>query len=164
MFDRIESLDQKLLIGRFKQMSYDNNQTASLWQGFMPLKKQISNLKSTKLYAMQVYSEKPDFRNADPSVVFTKWAAVEVCDHSIIPENLHPYVLEGGLYAVFIHRGTPDQFQKTFDYIFLHWLPQSGYEMDHREHFELLPNNYKPDDPEAKEEIWIPIVLKPNES
>jgi len=160
MFDRIETLDHTLLLGRYKQMSYINNQTAALWQGFMPLKKKISNLKSKNLYAMQVYAEKPNFINFDPSVKFIKWAAAEVNDHSNIPENLYPYVIEGGLYAIFIHRGTPDQFQQTFGYIFTHWLPKSAYEMDHREHFELLPNNYRPDDPEATEEIWVPIISK----
>ncbi len=47
MFDRIETLERTLLLGRYKQMSYLDNQTAALWQGFMPLKKNISNLKST---------------------------------------------------------------------------------------------------------------------
>ena len=41
MFDRIETLERTLLLGRYKQMSYLDNQTAALWQGFMPLKKKF---------------------------------------------------------------------------------------------------------------------------
>ena len=42
-------------------------------------------------------------------------------------------------------------------HIFGRWLPQSEYELDDREHFELLPEGYSPVDPEAEEEVWIPI-------
>lgn len=45
----------------------------------------------------------------------------------------------------------------TFGYIFGTWLPNSGYIMDDRPHFEILGAKYKNNDPESEEEIWIPI-------
>jgi AraC family transcriptional regulator len=160
MFDRIENLHQKFLVGKSVRMSYLNNQTAQLWGGFMPTKKQISGILTAEFYSMQVYDKKPDFHNFDPSVLFTKWAAVEVSDDFNVPEGLHSYVFHGGLYAVFIHKGTAKEFQRTFGYIFEQWLPNSLYDIDDREHFEMLPPNYRPDDPNAIEEVWIPIILK----
>jgi len=109
---------------------------------------------------MQVYDTYTDAHSFKPSTEFAKWAAVEVVDHINLPEGLSPYVLQGGLYAVFIHKGTPEQFKITFEYIFQQWFPNSGYKLDHREHFELLPENYRPDNPEAVEEIWIPVAVK----
>ena len=63
-------------------------------------------------------------------------------------------------YAVFIHKGTPQDFPKTFAYIFENWIPNSKYKVDSREHFELIPETYRPDDSNAKEEVWIPILEK----
>lgn len=44
-----------------------------------------------------------------------------------------------------------------FRYIFGTWLPASGYVLDDRPHFEVLGPGYRPDDPEAEEDIFIPI-------
>ena len=160
MFDRIEKLEKKLLCGRSLEMSFADNKTYELWSAFMPLRKTISNAVSTDLYSMQLYGETLDYSNINPMQTFTKWAAIEVKDHSKIPEELFPYVLHEGLYAVFIHVGTPQDFPKTFGYIFEEWIPNSEYEVDAREHFELIPKTYRPDDPMAKEEVWIPILEK----
>lgn len=160
MFDSIRELQKTLLVGSFLQMSWIENHTSELWSGFMPQRKRILNSRGTNLFSMQVYQHKPDFMKFDPAMPFTKWAAVEVRDHQHIPKGLHPYVIKGGLYAVFNHRGTPQQFPKTFDYIFSKWFPESDYDPDHREHFEVLPEHYRPNDPEATEEVWVPITVK----
>jgi AraC family transcriptional regulator len=68
--------------------------------------------------------------------------------------------LPEGLYAVFLHRGPATTGPKTFEYIFQTWLPASEYFLDHRPHFEILGTNYKNDDPDSEEEIWIPVKPK----
>jgi len=163
MFKKIIELEQTFLLGKSMRMSINENQTQILWQKFMPMKRHIKNISSTDFYSMQIYDHLHEFENFDPAVVFTKWAAVEVKNLSEIPEGLDSHVLQGGLYAVFVHRGRPEQFPATFAYIFQQWLPNSIYQLDHREQFELLPENYRPDDPDAIEEVWIPIILKPNQ-
>ena len=162
MFKKIQHLEQKILCGLDIEMSIANNLTHQLWSSFMPLKKTIKNIVSTDLYSMQVYKKGTDFKSIQPTTVFTKWAAVEVSNHSEITDKLRPYVLNSGLYAVFIHKGTPKDFHKTFGYIFNQWLPNAPYDIDDREHFELLSENYRPDDPMAEEEIWIPVKEKTN--
>ena len=160
MLKGIIHLEEKKLCGLSQRMSMLKNTTEQLWQTFMPLRKHIVDIKSPELISMQLYDKKSNADNFKPSTEFTKWAAVEVSDHINIPDGLFPYVLQGGLYAVFLHKGTPEKFKITFEYIFQQWLPNSGYELDNREHFELLPENYRPDDPEAIEEIWIPVLSK----
>jgi len=161
LFHSIKQLERTYLCGLSQKMSVENDLTEELWRRFMPERKRISNPVGTDLFSMQVYDIKPDFVHFDPSSDFTKWAAIEVSDHLHVPKGLYPYVLNGGLYAVFIHQGTPQQFRNTFSYIFEHWIPASEYELDHREHFERLPLDYSPFDPEAKEEVWVPIKRKP---
>ncbi len=70
--------------------------------------------------------------------------------------GMESYELEGGLYAVFTHLG-PATDLSTVMYIFQDWLPLSDYVLDDREHFEVLPQGYKPTDPNAREEFWIPV-------
>ena len=57
---------------------------------------------------------------------------------------------------IFDHKGSSSD-HSIFEYIFSKWLPASKYEVDDRPHFEVLGLNYKNNDPESEEEIWIPI-------
>lgn len=84
----------------------------------------------------------------------------EVSNLSIIPEGMEPFVLKGGLYAVFNYKGNQQQAAAAFQYIFGTWLPASHYTVDNRPHFEILGDKYKNGDPDSEEEIWIPIKYK----
>ena len=92
-----------------------------------------------------------------PATPYTKWAAAEVSEGSPIPAGMAAYTIPSGLYAVFTYRGTAAAFGPVAGYIFGTWLPQSGYVLDARPQFDLLPPGYRPDDPAAEETIWVPI-------
>lgn len=142
------------------RMSLADNKTVELWRTFMPRRKEILAVHDSLLYSMQVYEPSMDFKTFNPNTVFDKWAAVEVDTFNAIPDGMESYLLTGGLYAVFIHKGPPSAFQKTFEYIFQQWLPNSNYQLDNREHFELLGDKYKNNEPDSEEEVWIPIRPK----
>lgn len=132
--------------------------TRELWQRFRPMCNHISNRTDDRFYSVNNYSALEKFSQLTPQTVFEKWATVEVTGFDELPPELEALRLPGGLYAVFIHRGLPSDFPKTARYIFGEWLPASGYRPDHRPHFEILPADYRPDDPLAEEEVWIPII------
>ncbi|WP_158977544.1 GyrI-like domain-containing protein [Cellulophaga sp. L1A9] len=159
---RIETLLDKKLVGKQRTMSFNNDSTAALWGSFMPHKKLILNTKGSDLFSLQKYPKVFNYQDFDPNALYLKWAAIEVTHFDLVPNSLETYTLKGGLYAVFKHVGTAMEFRKTFDAIFLEWLPNSEYEIDDREHFELLGAKYSNTDPnsESEEEIWIPIRLK----
>lgn len=106
---------------------------------------------------MQVYDDTSYFENFNPGTVFEKWAAAEVSDFEVIPTGMEKFILPGGLYAVFLHKGGAGTGDRTFQYIFGSWLPGSDYVFDHRPHFEILGEKYKNNDPDSEEEVWIPI-------
>ncbi len=85
---------------------------------------------------------------------------VEVSEYSSLPDGMEALILPAGEYAVFIHRGPASEGYKTFGYIFNRWLPDSGFEIDSRPHFEVLGDRYINDSPLSEEEIWIPIRQK----
>ncbi|WP_436518067.1 GyrI-like domain-containing protein [Ekhidna sp. To15] len=83
------------------------------------------------------------FNNFNPNTEFAKWAAVEVANFDDIPKGMNSYVLNGGVYAVFLHNGSTQEFPRTMQFILEEWLPNSNYVLDDREHFELLSEKYK---------------------
>lgn len=155
---RFEIIPEKKLIGKWIRMSLTENRTVELWRSFMPERKKISNIVSSDLLSMQVYDTDYNFHNFDPGKAFDKWAVMEVTDIETIPEGMEAFILTGGLYAVFMHKGPASSGEKTFRYIFETWLPRSGYKIDYRPHFEILGEKYKHEDPSSEEEIWIPVT------
>jgi AraC family transcriptional regulator len=157
MFLRFETLPEKKLIGKSMRMSLSENKTAELWRSFMSRVKDIKNTISPDLYSIQVYDRAPNFKDFNPGTQFKKCATIEVFDFSHIPENMETFILPAGLYAVFLHKGAAKAFQKTFQFIFSEWFPNSKYHIDQRPHFELLDAKYKNNSPDSQEEVWIPI-------
>ncbi|CQR74753.1 Bacterial transcription activator, effector binding domain [Sporomusa ovata DSM 2662] len=160
MKNRIETIGKKFLVGKRREMSYINDQTLELWKSFMIDRKQIQNRVDLSYYSMQIYHILFDYASFNPTVNFTKWAAVEVIDHDHIPSQMDGYIIQGGTYAVFTHVGPASTFVASLKFIHEIWLPESKYTLDDREHFEILEEGYNPLDENATEEIWIPITLK----
>lgn len=158
MKPRIENLAPKKLIGKSLIMSLSQDKTFELWHSFMPRRKEIKNNIGTEFYSMQVYDHLY-FKDFNPNTIFEKWATVEVTDFEAVPNKMKTFILNGGQYAVFFHKGI-DNAHDTFEYIFTTWLPNSDYEIDDRPHFEIFGEKYKINDPNSEEEIWIPIKMK----
>lgn len=157
MTPKIVTIAPKKLIGFSIEMSLLDNKTFSIFSQLMPRLKEIKNPKSADIFCIQVYE--PDyFTNFTPETLFTKWAAVEVKDFSTIPDGFEKLELTGEKYAVFLYKGTSEMFSETAQYIYGEWLPNSGFQLDNRPHFEIMGDNYLGhENPESEEEIWIPI-------
>ena len=158
MTPKIVTIPAKKLIGYSVEMSLLDNQTQTIWQLFMPRLKEIKNAVSADLFSLQNY---PDdyFTNFTPETIFTKWAAVEVKNFENIPEGFEKLEIPSGKYAVFLHKGNTEMFAKTAQYIYTEWLPNSGFQLDNKPHFEVLGDNYLGhENPESEEEVWIPII------
>ena len=159
MTPRIETLKEKKLIGKRLKMSLTKNRTGELWSGFSPEIKRIQNPCNNEKISMQIYGS-GYFEQFNPDDEFEKWASIEVKDFNNIPKGLESFLLKAGLYAIFYYRG-PGNDRAVFHYIFTEWLPNSGYLLDKRPHFEILGDKYKNNDPDSEEEIWIPVRKKP---
>lgn len=159
MEPRITLLTEKKLIGIRSSTSLAADKTADLWKGFMAERKKIQNPIGTTLYSINCYPVNY-FSNFNPEISFDKWAAIEVGNFSEMPSSLQQFILPGGLYAVFLHKGTGSD-HSIFKYIYTQWLPASKkYALDNRPHFEELGEKYKNNSPDSEEYIWIPIYPK----
>ncbi len=155
MFLRTEIFPRTFLAGNSLQMSFAQNRTFELWSGFMPNRKKLDNIRESKLFNIQVFPDDFDFFNATKE--FSRWAAVEVNPKAEIPEGFQSVEIPEGKYAVFLHVGAAQTAHVTLGYIFNQWLPNSGFELDRRPHFEIMGEKYKNNDPNSEEEIYIPI-------
>lgn len=159
MIPRIETIDEKKLVGKRLKMSFANYNVHELWKSFMPRQKEITNRLTNDLISMVIY--KPNhFTDFRPTNEFERWATVEVSNFHNLPIDLETFVIPNGKYAVFLHKGDTQEFAKTFQFILTTWLPSSDYVLDNRPHFEVLGDKYKNNDPNSEEEIWIPIKTK----
>jgi AraC family transcriptional regulator len=160
MYQRIETISEKKLIGKRLRTSFSNDKTKELWQSFMPRRKEILNSLSSDLISLQIYDESFGISEFNPNNEFEKWALSEVLDFDNMPENMEGFTLMEGLYAVFLHKNAISTPEKTFGFIYGAWIPNSEYELDNRPHFEVLGEKYRNNDISSEEEIWIPIRLK----
>jgi AraC family transcriptional regulator len=155
MKPRIETSNEKKLIGQRLTMSFANSKVGELWKNFMPKRKEITNNLTRDLVAMTVY-KRTHFADFKLTNEFEKWATVEVENFDNVPKEMETYTLPGGLYGVFDYKGLNTD-NSIYQYIFGTWLPTSNYDLDDRPHFEILGDKYKNNDPTSEEEIWIPI-------
>lgn len=158
MNPRIKILKEKKLIGYCLKMSLTQNKTGQLWGQFGPRIKEIKNRVSEDKISMQIF-DPSYYSNFNPENEFEKWATVEVEDFKSIPNNMQAFTLQEGMYAVFDYKGSSSD-HSIFQYIFWKWLPKSPYQIDDRPHFEVLGKNYKNNDPNSEEAIWVPIKEK----
>ena len=159
MFLRIEDIDERNLVGIKIRTSIAENANRELWQRFKPLARNIRGRASTDFYSVEEFDAATSFESFTPETQFEKWAAVDVSNLNDVPDEMETLTLSGK-YAVFLHAGLASEFPATSGYIFGEWIPASEYAVDQRPHFEIMTADYRSDDPEAKEEIWVPIKSK----
>jgi AraC family transcriptional regulator len=141
-------------------MSYQHNTTVDLWGKFMPVSQNIRHRKGRQWYSVEVY---PDsfFSVFNPVQTFEKWAAVAVVKSApTLPEEMEELIIDEGDYAVFTYRGSSGDAHHMYRYIYSEWIPQSDFDLDNRPHFALMGPEYKKEDPDSQEELWIPIRKK----
>lgn len=156
MISSIELISEKKLIGKRMTMSLADYQIASLWQSFMPHRKEITHALSKDLISLAVYSP-THFTQFNPGNTFEKWAAVEVANFDQVPNGMETFIVPAGRYAVFHYKGSSAESFAFFQSIFSDWLPNAGYAPDDRPHFEVLGENYRNNDPSSEEEILVPV-------
>lgn len=161
MEPRIVEVAERKLVGMKTETRLIDNQIPRLWQTFMPQRSTIKNGLLTGFFAVHERDSGVNFENFTPATLYTSWATIEVSDQEQIPEGMEARQLSGGLYAIFIHKGPAQNFKATMDFIYGQWLPNSAYEIDDRDQFEIMAEDYLgPNHPEAEEEVWVPIRLR----
>ena len=154
----IKTIPEKIIIGLHEAMSLSDDKTMKLWRTFGPRKKEIVDASCLGSYSIQIYDERFMKGEFSPATLFDKWAGMEVKNTLEVPEGMEVLIIAAGTWAVFQYQGVTSEFYKMAQYIYQEWLPNSGYQLDNRPHFEYMAPDYLGAmHPEAREEVWIPI-------
>ena len=154
---KLIKLDAQRIIGLSRVMSFADDKTSLLWQSFMPRRREIEHTKNVDFISLQLYPEKFMSSGFNVHLLFEKWAAVAVSENAVPPEGMKELTIPEGMYAIFDHQGPANEFQRTTNYIYNKWLPDSDFILDNRPHYEVLPDGYNPRDDDATEQVFIPI-------
>lgn len=158
MEPKIVTLQERQLVGMCITTTISFDDTKKMWGEFVSRQGEIHDKTAPEYYSIQVYPEGLKFKDFTEETKFERWAAVEVDDLDNVPAGMKSKILAGGLYATFTHKGPVKTFVETSNYIYGTWLPNSGYELDHRAHFEKLGKKYYgPDHPDSEEDLFVPI-------
>jgi len=157
---KLQTIDAKKIAGMSILTSPAKSQAPIIWRKFMPRRGELKGPENDVYYSIQDYPNTYSFASFDPQAEFTTWAAKEVDDHHNFPQDIETTLIKGGLYATWIHHGTVDSFSQNMGHFFISWLPKSGYMLDlSRKHFERLGKDFLgPQNPDSKEEVFIPII------
>lgn len=156
----LQNIDAKHMAGMCISTSPANSQAHLVWKEFMPRRKSLDGPEDDIFYSLQEYPSDYPWDRFDPNISFTTWAAKEVNNYNSVKDGFKTTMIKGGLYAVFIHKGTAASISESLAYFHMQWLPSSGFMLDKtRKHFEKLGKAYLgPMNPESQEEVYIPIL------
>ncbi|MCB0760399.1 MAG: GyrI-like domain-containing protein [Flavobacteriales bacterium] len=154
---RIVHAPARILAGLHIRQTTRTDQTVKLWQQFGPRIPLFHNRIGGELFSVQIIDRGVSFSDFDLDTPFGKWAAVQVQDEKV-PSDIDILHVPAGMYAVFMYLGLPQGIHAFLTEIFTQWMPAYGYQFDFRPQFEIMPPNYSPTNPDAQEEVWIPIT------
>ena len=157
---RIIDLAATRLVARSVTMSFAQDKTQELWQGFAPLIKTIQHREDADRYSVQVYPNADFFKDFKPQREFKKYAAVKVSEYDELAADLEKLTIPQGRYAVFDYIGKPSEATETFRYMLKQWLANSNYILANRPHLAVMGPAYKGEQPDSEEELLIPVQLK----
>lgn len=104
MTPRIQILDEKKLVGERLTMNFADYKIGELLRTFSPRRKEIANNLTNDLFSLVVY--KPNhFADFKLTNEFERWATIKVISFDNVPTEMETFILQGGLYAVFDHKG-----------------------------------------------------------
>jgi AraC family transcriptional regulator len=155
-FDRMEADGGRTLVGMRTTMSIAEDATAPLFRRFMPRRSDLHDRRGDGTHCVRIHpGTGPDA--FAPTTRFEKWAAARVADDAAVPDGMERLAIPNGRYAVFVHSGPIQGFGASLAWIFGTWLRDAGEVLDDRPHFEWLPEGWRVDDPDAREEVWVPV-------
>lgn len=84
-------------------------------------------------------------------------ACSEVSNSSEVPQGMCLRRIPAGRFAVFIHRGSMENIEHTFRYIYGAWLPASGMELRDSPCLEVYGSEFVPNAVESEMKILVPV-------
>ena len=122
-----------------------------LWAAFLPRLEQIEQVVAGKCYGVVE-------QTAEDSELLQYHAAIEVPDHVRPPEGMVGVQVPPATYARFAHRGEAKNIDRTVNYIYSTWLPQSGKRHTNGPDLEIYGSEWHATSPDSVLYYAIPVM------
>lgn len=147
------------IIGVKGKTSLKNNMIPKLWETFRKRRDEIKNVvspgKSYGVCPMEVNFNLHDFT---VDMEYAEIAGLEVGNFADVPPGMVTHIIKPGCYAVFKHIGKISELRFTYDYIWGTWVPNTSYQLDMRDDFELYGDDfYGLDSDQSVVRIYLPL-------
>ncbi|MCF7792921.1 MAG: GyrI-like domain-containing protein [Candidatus Cloacimonetes bacterium] len=154
------NLDEMKVVGIQSYMSNNLNLIGNLWERFMERAEEVEYQKFENVgvgisYGSNVISEDPEKMEYH----YFHLVGYPVKKVKKLPEGICWKSVPEGLYAKFTYKGKLENLGKIYDYIFMEWLPESGYEYDtNKVDMEWYGEEFEMDSDDSKMYIYVPLV------
>ncbi|MDD4156832.1 MAG: AraC family transcriptional regulator [Candidatus Cloacimonetes bacterium] len=100
------------------------------------------------------YVEMTDMNNETP---FDYIAGRAVNNFNDIPKDMVTWTVPASKYAIFTHKGSLENLNQTYKYIFCVWAKESEYEISNADQLEIYDERFKFGQEDSEFDIYIPI-------
>ncbi len=156
MFKEIIVLPDFNVIGLTCKTSLSENLEPQLWDQFIVRSNEITGSKDIWLGVFP-YKNILNFGDFADDYIFEYIAGLVVENFNSMPSGMISRIIPSSSYAVFTHKGSLDNLEKTYKYIFRDWFKNSGYLIKEADQIEIYDERFTGLD-NSEMEICIPIV------
>jgi len=149
----IIKMEEMIIVGLQARMSMTNMTIPKLWKDFTPREDEVQNLVNPE----QFWGVSFDMEQEEGSTEFSYMVGRQSKNTENIPEEMSFHLVEARMYAVFSHKGPVENLEKTYKYIYQHWLPRSGYKPVMTNELEMYDERFKYGEPDSEMFIYVPI-------
>lgn len=134
--------------------SNQHDEIPDLWQVFIDRIKEIGDCVSPET-TLGVCDHVEDY---DPKKSeFSYMACMEVDDGARIPNGMIMKRIPESQYVVFTHKGSTDNLEDTYRYIYSSYFFKSEFELAETPDFELYDKRFKPGEADSEMDIYVPV-------
>ena len=152
----IKEIDALKIIGLKIKTTLQENAEPLLWENFNQRSAEVS-AKIIFYAGVFPYFEMSDFGDFEDHTEFEYIAGVAVNEFTKLPEGMIKHTIPASKYAVFTHKGSLDNLENTYKYIFRVWKNETDLIIKKTDQFELYDQRFSEDGINSEMDIYIPV-------
>ncbi|MCP4404395.1 MAG: GyrI-like domain-containing protein [bacterium] len=155
----IVELEAITVVGMSSLINSQCNLIPKLWIRFMPRGQEIEHISMQKVaFGVSFGMEMLSAEGEPPKYEFMHLVGYPVDSTEDIPEGMSYKQISAHKCAKFTHKGPISTLSKTYDDIFMQWLPMSGEEYDPSiGDLEWYDERFKHEEEDSEFDIYVPI-------
>ena len=158
---RFETIKAIHLLGIQFERAMETQTMDGIWKTWSEVRSDLPKPIGKEEYGVFYYGE--DF-DPETETGYYYMVGKQIEPQGKTPDGWVQHTIPGGLYGVFDYRGSLDDKERAYNYIYGDWIPQNKAVPLMQDMFERYINEYQVGVDEVHLEIWIPLEYQPTEN